>query len=789
MHNNIMTAGSRDRPPMLRMGRYAQSWFMRYIDTRPNGDALRKCILQEKKAIHLLLTRTGDKIYSIVDAYKTAHDMWIATKILQQGESLKIQDVKTNLFWEYGRFISHDEGSMESYYSMFYKMMNEMIRNNLEVATMQYQKEVNEIRAEKIAKNTNPIARVAAAQQYPDLYYQASKSHKSYAPLSKQSSFTRSRATTRYKGKEIAKPITPLSENKNVDTTTRYVNENQTCQFGNQRTVTIAGARETVGNQKGQNITLIKKMLLCKQAEKCVPLQAKQADWLKDTDEEIDEQELEAHYSYMAKIQEVTTADSGTDIEPLKRGTEFLNKTLHAYFKEEGIEDQTYTPQTPKQNGVVKRWNRTLVEVARTMLSASKLPLFFWAEAIATVCYTQNISFIILKHDTTPYHFINGRKPSLNHLHNCGFTCYITRDGENLDKMKEKEVSCILVGYFNQSKGYMVYNKRTRLIVESIHINFDDINELFKASDYDNSGLGPQLQKTFEHNSSSLGIHNHNNEPSSSMLVPNDSPPSDINALLIQELEFLFSPLFKEYVTTGNQKPITPTTNVNAEKNNNDQAADAHIDENKFYNIVSTPVHDEAEFSSRNVFQHAYILPTNKVIKLKWLWKNKKHKDQTVILNKARLVAKGYAQEEGVDFEESFAPFARLEAVWIFISYATHKTFIIYQMVVKTKFLNSPMKEEVYVSQLDGFIDPDHPEKVYRLRKALYGLKQAPRVWYDELLNFLMSRDFTKDTMDPTLFTIRYGKDILLVQIYVSISCQTNWYEMFDSNRTEGSGK
>ncbi|GJY72321.1 retrovirus-related pol polyprotein from transposon TNT 1-94 [Tanacetum coccineum] len=155
------------------------------------------------------------------------------------------------------------------------------------------------------------------------------------------------------------------------------------------------------------------------------------------------------------------------------------------------------------------------------------------------------------------------------------------------------------------------------------------------------------------------------------------------------------------------------------------------------------------------------------VIKLKWLWKNKKDEDQTVIRNKARLVAKGYAQEEGIDFKESFAPVSFLEAVRIFIAYTAHKSFPIYQIDVKTAFLNGPLKEEVYVAQPDGFVDPDHPEKVYRLRKALYGLKQASRSWYDELLNFLMSKSFTKGRINPTLFMIRYGEDILLVQIYV----------------------
>ncbi|GKC61157.1 retrovirus-related pol polyprotein from transposon TNT 1-94 [Tanacetum coccineum] len=151
------------------------------------------------------------------------------------------------------------------------------------------------------------------------------------------------------------------------------------------------------------------------------------------------------------------------------------------------------------------------------------------------------------------------------------------------------------------------------------------------------------------------------------------------------------------------------------------------------------------------------------VINLKWLRKNKKDEDNTVIRNKARLVAKGYRQEEGIDFEESFAPAARLEAVRIFVAYAAHKSFPIYQMDVKTDFLNGPLKEEVYVSQPDGFFDPDHPEKVYRLRKALYGFKQALRAWYDELLTFMVSKGFTKGTIDPNLFTIRYGEDILLV--------------------------
>nr|GFB88272.1 retrovirus-related Pol polyprotein from transposon TNT 1-94 [Tanacetum cinerariifolium] len=141
--------------------------------------------------------------------------------------------------------------------------------------------------------------------------------------------------------------------------------------------------------------------------------------------------------------------------------------------------------------------------------------------------------------------------------------------------------------------------------------------------------------------------------------------------------------------------------------------------------------------------------------------------NNTVIRKKSRLVAKGYAQKEGVDFEESFAPVARLEAVRLFIAYAAHKSFTVYQMDVKIAFLYSPLKEEVYINQPDGFVDPYHPDKVYRLKKALYGLKQAPRAWYDELSKFLLSKGFSKCSIDPTLFITKHRGHILLVQIYV----------------------
>ncbi|GJU54297.1 retrovirus-related pol polyprotein from transposon TNT 1-94 [Tanacetum coccineum] len=265
------------------------------------------------------------------------------------------------------------------------------------------------------------------------------------------------------------------------------------------------------------------------------------------------------------------------------KGTEFLNKTLHAYFAQEGIEHQTSTARTPEQNGIVERRNRTLVEAARTMLSAAKVPLFFWAEAIATACFTQNRSLIISRHEKTPYHLINGQKPSVKFFHIFGSLCYIIIDGKNLDKMKEKGNACIFVGYSTQSRAYRVYNKRTRVIVETIHVNFDELLQM--ASDQ----------------------------------VSYDPVPQSETVTTSNELDFLFSLMFDELlnVTTQvmskssavtiadapNQRQqqhttsSTSTTAVTA-KTNKEYAQD---DEDEFINIFCTPVQERGETSSRYV--------------------------------------------------------------------------------------------------------------------------------------------------------------------------------------------
>nr|GEW36148.1 hypothetical protein [Tanacetum cinerariifolium] len=380
------------------------------------------------------------------------------------------------------------------------------------------------------------------------------------------------------------------------------------------------------------------------------------------------------------------------------KGTEFLNQTLHAYFAAEGILHQTLVARTPKQNGVVERRNRTLVEVARTMLSAAKVPLFFWAEAITIACFTQNSSLVIPRHEKTPYHIINDRKPSVKFFHIFGSLCYIVRDCENLDKMKEKGDACIFVGYSTKSRAYRVFNKRTRVIVETIHVNFDELPQM--ESDHVSSDPVPECQRVaLEHGSLRPGTQCQENVTQ-----------ADKSVTTSNELDLLFSLMFDELLN-GSSKNMNQAEMVEE---------CAQVENEEFINIFCTPVHDRGETSSSHVdssnmhtfYQHhpsehrwtkdhpleqvigspSQSVRTRSqlesdgemqlqqfdrlevwelvdrplcknVINMKWLWKNKHDKENTVIRNKSRLVAKGYAQKKGVDFEESFAPVAWLEAV------------------------------------------------------------------------------------------------------------------------------
>ncbi|GJU39396.1 retrovirus-related pol polyprotein from transposon TNT 1-94 [Tanacetum coccineum] len=226
--------------------------------------------------------------------------------------------------------------------------------------------------------------------------------------------------------------------------------------------------------------------------------------------------------------------------------------------------------------------------------------------------------------------------------------------------------------------------------------------------------------------------------PSSSV----DHPTPEVITLIVEEV----AP--EPAISTGS--PSSTTIDQDASSAKNDSEASSSLD------VIPTIVYTAAP-NSEHVTKWTKDHPLDNIIGEleRPIRRNSK--------NKARLVARGYRQEEGINFEESFALVARLNAIRIFLAFAAHMNMIVYQMDVKTAFLNGILLEEVYVSQPDGFVDLDNPRHVYKLKKTLCGLKKAPRAWYDLLSKFLLSQEFSKGTVDPTLFIRRQGKDILLI--------------------------
>nr|GEU89213.1 hypothetical protein [Tanacetum cinerariifolium] len=267
----------------------------------------------------------------------------------------------------------------------------------------------------------------------------------------------------------------------------------------------------------------------------------------------------------------------------------------------------------------------------------------------------------------------------------------------------------------------------------------------------------------------------------SSGLVPTSVPDTLFVPPTNKELDILFQPMFDKYLEPPRaDRPVYPAQLVQALVNSAGTPSSTTIDRNAPSLILSKvePKNFKYEITEDCWFQamqyeiHEFdrlqvweLVPQPDcviIIALKWIYKVKLDEYGDVLKNKARLVAKGYRQEEGIEFEESFAPIARIEAIRIFIANVASKNMIIYQMDVKTAFLNGELKVEVFVSQPKGFVDPDHLTHVYRLKKAMYELKQAPQAWYDTLLRFLLDNNFFKGAVDPTLFTRKTGKHILL---------------------------
>nr|GFA92054.1 retrovirus-related Pol polyprotein from transposon TNT 1-94 [Tanacetum cinerariifolium] len=339
------------------------------------------------------------------------------------------------------------------------------------------------------------------------------------------------------------------------------------------------------------------------------------------------------------------------------------------------------------------------LEAARTMLIFSHAPLFLWAEAIATACFTQNRSIIHRRFNKTPYELINGRKPDISFLHVFGALCYPKNDREDIGKLGAKGDIIFFIGYSADSCAYRIYNRRSKKIMETMN----DVDELNSNAMVDgNTFVNPFANSS---TSAAASSSSQNDHPLEQVIGEPSRPVLTRNQLR----------------SDGDICMYALTVSIMEPKNVKEAMTDlAWIDSMQ---------EELIQFKRLDVWVLVPAPDNISPLTLKWLFKNKHDEEQKVIRNKSRLVVRGCRQEEGINFEESFAPVARMEAIRIFLAYVAHKSFIVFQMDVKTAFLHGSLKEDVYVCQPEGFIDADHPSHVYKLKKALYGLKQAPRAW------------------------------------------------------------
>ncbi|GJR28673.1 retrovirus-related pol polyprotein from transposon TNT 1-94 [Tanacetum coccineum] len=381
-------------------------------------------------------------------------------------------------------------------------------------------------------------------------------------------------------------------------------------------------------------------------------------------------------------------------------GTEFKNKTLATFFNE--------------------------------------LPLFLWAKAIATACFIQNLLIIHKRFDKTPYELINKRKPNIKLFHVFGSRCYLLNDYDDIGKLKAKGDIGVFVGYSKDSVAFKVYNKTTRKIHESVNVNIDEISKMASK------------KFSLEHGLSKLNETGKSSNPTVSQVE--ETSKKDLEDLFHNFYDEYFDasktkkPLTTNVETSTNEGEVFHEVSVSFEGESSSSSMNDDVQSSKEVTVPQTNTQSIQNNMIPNVNDASSIEPANVAEALKdadWViamqeeldqfarLKNKKDESCLVIQNKARLIAVGYSQQEGIDYDETFTPVARIEAIRLFLAYAAHKDFMVYQMDVKTTFLN------------------------------------APRAWYDVISKFLIDSGFQKGLIDTTLFIKKKGKHITLIQIYV----------------------
>nr|GEU36999.1 putative ribonuclease H-like domain-containing protein [Tanacetum cinerariifolium] len=507
-------------------------------------------------------------------------------------------------------------------------------------------------------------------------------------------------------------------------------------------------------------------------------------------------------------------------------GTEFKNSDLDQFCRMKGIKREFSVPRTPQQNGIAERKNRTLIEAARTMLADSLIPISFWAKAVNTACYVQNRLLVTKPHNKTPYELLHGRIPCIGFMRPFGYHVTIYNTLDSLGKFEGKVDKGFVVGYYISSKAFRVFNSRTRIVQETLHVNF-------LKNKPNVSGSGPtwlfdidSLTRTMIYQP--VNARNQTNPSTCFQEKFNAKKAGDE-----VDQQYVLFPVW----SSGSTNPLNndgdaafdgkehdfdakkPEPEVNVSLSNSSQSrkqddktkkeakGKSHVESFTGYRDLSAEFEDCSDNNSNEVNAAGFIIPTvgqdspnNTNI---FSSDGPSSAADSLTYGKSSFIdasqlpddpnmpeledITNFDNEDDVDAEADFNNLETSITVSAIQTIRVHKDHHVSQIIgdlssttqtrsmtrvvkdqdVKSIFIYGTIKEEVYVYQPLGFEDPDHPDKIYKVVKALYGLHQAPRAWYDTLANYLLENGFQRGKIDQTLFIKRRKGDILLVQICV----------------------
>ncbi|GJX86332.1 retrovirus-related pol polyprotein from transposon TNT 1-94 [Tanacetum coccineum] len=386
----------------------------------------------------------------------------------------------------------------------------------------------------------------------------------------------------------------------------------------------------------------------------------------------------------------IKTVDHKVKVIRCDNGTEFKNREMNQFCEMKGILRQFSVARTPQQNGVVERRNRILIEAVRTMLADSKLPTTFLAEVVNTACYVQNRVLVVKPHNKTLYEIFNGRKPTLCFMKPFGYPVTILNTIDYLGKFDSKADKGFFVRYSVNSKAFRVFNSRTRILEENLHIRFSE-NTPNVVGTQSNGFVGTkasdnasQARKETEPIQTLIDDGKKVNEDPRKESKCNDQEKED-NVNSTNNVNTVSSII--NDADTNKVNAVGGKTSIELPFDPNMPA----LEDNSIFDISNDDKDDDAEellqFKLQEVWTLVDLPNRKRVIGSKWVFRNKKDERGIVIRNKARLVAQGYTQEEGIDYDEVFALVARIEAIRLFLAYASFKDFVVYQMDVKSAFL------------------------------------------------------------------------------------------------------